>query len=249
MNLPTMARGNIKCDSNALSFSHSKISTTQKKAEKIADQFASALVHEIRNPLTNINLATDMLKFTLITDEQKAYIDIIARASIRINNLTADLLAYCQTGEVHVENYSIHQLLDDVLAMTEDRIKLKNITVNKYYTMLDAKILVNKQNIKIALTNIIVNAIDAMPSKKGYLNLVTKSTNGKCIIEITDNGIGISKENLRNIFKPYFSNKPGGMGLGLSTTLNILESNHVGIDVQSEPGTGTNFILSFDKVS
>ena len=249
MNSPTIAHDVSKSDSYAVSPNQLKILTVQKIVKKKPDQFASALAHEIRNPLTTINLATDMLKSTLIADDQKIFLDIITRASLRINNLTTDLLSYYQTDEIQVENYSIHQLLDDVLAITDDRIKLKNITINKYYTLLDAKILVNKQNLKIALTNILINAVDAMPFQNGELNLITKSINGKCILEIKDNGIGISKENLKNIFKPYFSNKPGGMGLGLSTTLNILHSNHVGVDVQSEEGAGTNFILSFNKIS
>ena len=149
---------------------------------------------------------------------------------------------------MQAEKHSIHQLLDEVLAMTEDRIMLKNIRVRKDYTTLDCKIWVNKEKIKIALINIIINAIDAMPSKKGKLKLVTKSINGKCIIEIEDNGIGISKQNLKNIFKPYFTNKAGGLGLGLSTTLDILHSNHARVKVHSDEGIGTRFILSFEGI-
>jgi signal transduction histidine kinase len=87
-----------------------------------------------------------------------------------------------------------------------------------------------------------------MHPKKGKLKLITRSINGKCIIEIEDNGIGISKENLKNLFKPYFTGKAGGMGLGLSTTIDILKANQVTVDVQSEEGKGTRFILSFKGV-
>jgi signal transduction histidine kinase len=107
---------------------------------------------------------------------------------------------------------------------------------------------VNKQKIEIALTNIIINAIDAMHPENGKLKLITKSINGKCVIEIEDNGIGISKENLNNIFTPYFTDKAGGMGLGLSTTLGILKENHATVEVQSEEGMGTRFILSFEGI-
>jgi signal transduction histidine kinase len=100
---------------------------------------------------------------------------------------------------------------------------------------------------QIALTNIIINAIDAMPSENGELKLTTKSIDGKYIIQVEDNGCGISKANLKHIFKPFFTKKPGGLGLGLATTYHILKSNHVGIDVESEEGKGTLFILSFDK--
>jgi signal transduction histidine kinase len=218
-----------------------------KIVEKQPAQFASALAHEVRNPLSNINLALEMLQSTIKDEEQKIYLDIIMRGSVRINNLISDLTAYYQAEEMRLEKHSIHQMIDEVLAMTEDRIMLKNIVVKKDYTALDCKICVDSHKIKIALTNIIINAIDAMPSENGKLKLVTKSWNNKCTIEIEDNGMGISKENLKNIFKPYFTNKPGGMGLGLSTTLDILVSNHAGIDIQSQEGVGTCFILSFNN--
>jgi signal transduction histidine kinase len=249
MNPPTITRHVPKLRNNpptANLFRHlmSKLVIVQKQP----GQFASALAHEVRNPLSNINLAVEMLKTTTRDDDRKIYLDIIMRSSGRITDLVTDLLRSSQDNEMRLEECSIHQLIDAVLAMTEDRIMLKNIIVRKDYTDLDPEILVNKSKIKIALTNIIINAIDAMPFENGRLRLITRSINGKFIVEIEDNGIGISKENLKDIFKPYFTNKPGGMGLGLSTTLDILLSNHTGVDVQSEEGRGTRFILSFDQI-
>ena len=100
---------------------------------------------------------------------------------------------------------------------------------------------------QIALTNIIINAVEAMTRQNGQLTLVTKSNNGIPVVQIRDNGCGISKQNLKSIFMPNFSNKPGGLGIGLASTFRILQSNHVGIDVESEEGAGTSFILSFCK--
>ncbi len=219
-----------------------------KIVQKQSGQYASALAHEVRNPLSNINLAVEMLKSMISNDDQKIYLDIIMRGSGRINDVVTDLLNTCHAEEMQMGKYCIHQLLDEVMAMTKDRIMLKNIVVKKDYTSGDCKILVNKEKIKIALTNIIINAIDSMPSEKGKLILVTKSMNGQWAIEIEDNGTGISKENLKNIFKPYFTNRPGGMGLGLSTTLDILLSHHARIAVQSKEGVGTRFTLSFDRI-
>jgi len=157
------------------------------------------------------------------------------------------LLSYYQVDKMKFEKHTVHELLDEVLAMTEDRIMLKNISVKKSYSNPDCSIVGDKQKIKIALTNIIINAIDAMPAENGRLHVATKLKSSTCVIEIEDNGAGISKENLKHIFKPYFTNKPGGMGLGLSTTLDILQSNHIGVNVQSEEGRGTCVILSFNK--
>ncbi len=210
--------------------------------------FSSALAHEFRNPLTNINLSIEMLQSTMIHDEQKQFLDIIMRSSVRINDLINEFLKYQEQDKTQAREHSIHQLLDEVLEMAEDRIQLKHITVRKEYSTQDCKIVLNRPKMIMALTNIIINAIDAMSPGKGELSLVTKSMNGRCVIEIADNGIGISKENLKKIFKPYFTNKPKGMGLGLAATLNFLLANDASVNVQSEEGKGTCFTLSFNKI-
>jgi len=218
-----------------------------KEIKKTPHQLA-ALVHEVRNPLANINLATEMLGTIFTNDDQKLYLDIIMRNSIRINRVLTDMLVTFQPDETHLEEHSIRELLDEVLAVSMDRVMLKNIIVKKNYVKKDHKTLVDKLKLKIAFTNIIINAIEAMPLEKGVLNLVTRSANGKAVVEITDNGVGIAKEDIEHIFKPYFTKRPGGMGLGLSTTFDMLQSNHVGINVRSTPGKGTSFILSFDGI-
>jgi signal transduction histidine kinase len=210
-------------------------------------QFASALAHEMRDPLSTIKLAGEMLRSMIRDDNQKIFLDIILRGSGRINEILTDLLTSIQTEEIESEKHLIHQLLDEALEMSEDRISLKNITVRKDYAPQDCKIILNRPKMKIALTNIIINAIDAMTPGKGELKLSTKSIGGKYVIQIEDNGCGISKENLKYIFKPYFTNKQGGLGIGLATTSDILWSNHVEVNVESEEGEGTRFILLFDK--
>jgi signal transduction histidine kinase len=211
-------------------------------------RFASALAHEVRNPLTNINLSIDMLNSAITDMELRVYVDIITRSSNRINHLINELLLYQEIEEQETTKHSLHQLLDEALTLTADRIMLKKIRVRKEYGAKDGKICVDKEKIDIALANIIINAIEAMPAQNGELTLVTRSIANKYVIEITDNGTGIKKEQLQDIFKPHFTNKPGGMGLGLSTTLEILKSNHVVVDVSSKEGEGTCFILFFDKV-
>jgi len=171
--------------------------TTQSVWSEPSIPLVSVLVHELRNPLTNIML-------------------------------------------------TIH-LLDEVIEAASDKIMIKNIAVRKDYAPYDLKIKMDGPKIKIALTNIIINAIDAMPSEKGELRLGTKLIKGKCAVSIQDNGSGISKENLPLIFDPYFTNKQNGVGVGLAATKDILQSNKVGVRVESLMGHGTRFILLFEK--
>ena len=214
---------------------------------EILPKFIYTLVHEIRNPLTNISLATEVLKQLPMDDVQKMYLNIILRNSERVNNLVAALLNSGEANEMKPEKHCIHYLLEEVLIMNEDRFMLKKVAVRKNYTNQEFKMQINRSQVKMALANIIINAIEAMPASNGLLEISTKVLQGVCIIVIKDNGIGISKDNLTNIFKPHFTNKPGGMGMGLSDTLAVLNSNHIKINLRSELGKGTSFILSHKK--
>jgi signal transduction histidine kinase len=210
-------------------------------------RFAAALAHEVRNPLTNINLSVEMLKSITTDSERKIYFDIIMRSSIRINHLINEILHYQSIETSEPNRHSLHQLLDEALALTADRIMLKKIKVRKEFQTEDGKISLDKEKTGIAITNIMINAIEAMSVDNGELTLVTRSVGNKYVVEISDNGTGIKDEQLKDIFRPDFTTKPGGMGLGLSTTLEILQYNHIVVDVSSEEGRGTRFLLFFDK--
>lgn len=211
------------------------------------ESYFSALVHEIRNPLCNITMACDVLNLSSLDEEQRECLNIIMRGSFRVGELINTILKLEGIESVKYELYSLQQLLEDVLIIAKDRILLKNIRISREYAAPQDRVPLDVEKMKIALINIVNNAIDAMPSERGELKVATRSVGQQSSVEIQDNGIGISKENLERIFEPYFTNKPGGMGLGLSATLGILRANHVKVDVQSEEGLGTSFILSFVK--
>ncbi|HEY5772003.1 MAG TPA: ATP-binding protein [Chitinophagaceae bacterium] len=207
----------------------------------------SVLVHELRNPLNNILLTVHLLESKILDDNDRLYMDIIKRSSAKINDLINDLLKGQKKEEIQTEKHSVHQLLDEVIELASDRLVLKNVIVKKNYAPYDLKVKMDKPKIKIALTNIFINAIDAMDSKNGELRLETRLIKGKCAVSIQDNGSGISKENLPLIFDPYFTNKQNGVGVGLAATKDILQSNKVGVRVESLVGHGTRFILLFEK--
>jgi signal transduction histidine kinase len=188
-----------------------------------------------------------MLQAVASNDMQKAYLEIITRASLRINGLINDLVRQEQPEHLHTTRYSIPALLDEIILMTADRLLIKNITLTKMYTSRDYTKRGDRAAMKIALTNIIINAIDAMKIEKGHLKLFSHYQGGKYIIQIMDNGCGISEGNLKHIFQPYFTSKKDGLGIGLSATHDILKKNKVGIQVTSQPGIGTKFTLSFPR--
>src|SRR5688572_7870808 len=164
--------------------------SSQKGKQTIWDDpsvpLVSALAHELRNPLTNIILTVHMLESKILDDNDRIYMDIIKRSSERINDLINELLKGQNKDKIQREKYSIHELLDEVIEMASDRLVLKNVVVNKNYAPYDLKVKMERPKIKIALTNIIINAIDAMPAKNGELRLCTKIIRGRHAISIQD---------------------------------------------------------------
>jgi signal transduction histidine kinase len=214
--------------------------------ETIPD-FAAIIVHEVRNPLTSIKLSARVITGKRKDNDIHKYLDIISKSAQRIDELISELLKPSSRRRDFKETISIHELLDEVIQQADDRLLLKQVGVTREYNIQDIELSVNKAQLKIAFTNIIINAIDAVAPKTGKLKLVTKSTDDNYIVHIEDNGCGIKPENLNNIFKPYFTDKPDGLGLGLTATQKILHSNDIEIIVGSKLGDGTIFTLLFSK--
>jgi signal transduction histidine kinase len=100
--------------------------------------------------------------------------------------------------------------------------------------------------LKIALLNIIINAIEAIDNEAGELSISLVCNDENNILEITDNGCGIPPENLSKLFEPFFTSKRNGIGLGLASTLNILQAHNATVEVRSKVKVGTTFVLTFN---
>ena len=218
------------------------------QAEKLAanERLIRMLAHEIRNPLNNIILSTDQLLPLEKDEDQKNFMEIIQRNSLRINNIITELLNLAKPSELTLVEHSLQEILDESLSMATDRIKLQNIHVKKHYPPNPIILKADKEKLIIAFTNIIINAIEAM-STNGLLNISITESNEGYEVCIKDNGKGLSKEYLTRLFEPFFTMKKNGMGLGLTVTYSILQSHNAKIRAQSKENEGTEFQISFKK--
>lgn len=222
-----------------------------RSMEKFAStgRIARTIAHEVRNPLTNIDLASSQLKAEIQTpDENTAYFfDVIERNSKRINKLISDLLLSTKFAELTFTTIEISKLLDEAIALAKDRIDLNQVRLEKNYRH-SQNINVDVEKIKIALLNIIINAIEAMQPGKGVLKISTRKENNNCVIEIADNGAGMDETALSKLFEPYFTSKQNGNGLGLANTQNIIFNHKGSINVSSQPGKGSVFTIFLEEV-
>ncbi|MEO6814154.1 MAG: ATP-binding protein [Ginsengibacter sp.] len=212
----------------------------------VTGRIARTIAHEVRNPLTNINLSIEQLRTEVPKSETTGlFFDMVVRNSERINNLVSDLLNTTRVADLNFSKTSINEVLDSAIDFAADRIELKQIKVVKNYDDNICGILVDIQKIKVAFLNIIVNAIEAMDDG-GILTISTENINNKCVSKIKDNGKGMTREQLGRLFEPYFTTKEKGNGLGLANSQNIILGHNGSISAESEPGIGTTFTIIFD---
>ena len=126
----------------------------------------------------------------------------------------------------------------------KDRIYLTGMTVIKkfrgpYYIHAD------EEKLKIAILNIIVNASEAMTTNEGRLEISINKRKKNYFLTITDNGCGMEQEQLERLFESFYTQKPGGIGIGLSSVKNILDEHGATIEVESAPNEGTTFVITF----
>jgi PAS domain S-box-containing protein len=231
--------------------------TNLKKAEKAtlqveklaaAGRLVRTLAHEVRNPLNNINLSVEHLRDEIANDENSnTYLEIIQRNSGRIGALITELLNSSRPAEMKMEPHILQSVVDESIAQAIDRLTLQGITMKIKYPNEPVIVTVDKEKLKLAFSNILINATEAIHHKHGSISIVMESDEEQHSIVISDNGCGISEENISRLFEPYFTSKRNGMGLGLASTLNIIQSNKGSIDVKSELNVGTSFIISFKK--
>lgn len=212
----------------------------------VTGRISRTIAHEVRNPLTNINLAVEHLRSEVDDKEETSMLfEMITRNTDRINQLISNLLNSTRTSELEFVKASINEVLDKSLEFAQDRIELKKINVVKNYDPDICEILVNNEKIYIAFLNIIVNAIEAM-DEHGTLQLSTENIKDRCVAKIKDTGKGMSKADVEKLFEPYFTTKENGHGLGLTNTQNIILSHNANIAAESELEQGTTFIVTFN---
>jgi PAS domain S-box-containing protein len=214
-------------------------------SEKLAavGRIAATLAHEIRNPLTNISLSLEFLEKQSLSEDQVSYFEIVSRNTVRINEIITELLNSSRPISINLKKEKLQDILDESINSAKDRIVLKNIQLETNYPNEAVYINADSTKIKVAFLNIIINAIEAI-QEEGKLNISMWLNGNTCEVKFTDNGIGMNEESLKWLFEPYFTSKRNGMGLGLATTLNIMQGHGAKIEVDSIEGKGTTFSVT-----
>jgi PAS domain S-box-containing protein len=225
-----------------------KKATSDQLLRDTTDNLVKSIAHEIRTPLTNINLSTHQLE-PEITEDKQIYIQIIARNCKRINDLIIELMNLSTPLDKSLEKIDLHEALEATLAIAKDRLALKKIDVETNFLQKKIFIMGDSKGMQTALLNIIINAVEAMEEGKGKLNIDMVARHNKISVKISDNGAGIPPESMAYLFQPYYTNKKNGLGLGLATTQSVIAAHKGVIEVDSVLGKGTAFTITLEVLT
>ncbi len=218
----------------------------EKEKSMLLEEMATGLAHEIRNPLSSIKGAAQYLKSEAGSAQNHKLLGIIVEETDRLNSVVSQFLNYASPYSMNAEVQGINRIVDKVISLIKAAGLPENIVIEKNPApdLPDVKV-DGEQMIQVVL-NIALNGVEAMP-EGGILSFATariEDGGDKALeIAIRDTGCGISKDELRNIFKPFFTTKKKGAGLGLSVCQRIIKNHGGRIDVESTPGSGTVFFI------
>ncbi len=203
---------------------------------------AAGMAHEIKNPLTAINTFADYLPTKYNDPEfREKFSRIVKQEVARVKEIVSDLLLFSKPADPSPKLSDIRKIVTDILELLSSTVLKKGITV--HVSPDGAKAFVDPDQIKQALLNIIMNALDAMPEGGGELTIRAVTEAKSLKITIQDTGCGIPPDKISSIFDPFYTDKEQGTGLGLAVTHSIVEKNRGKISVRSKVGLGTTFTI------
>lgn len=204
---------------------------------------AASIAHEIRNPLTTVKGFLQLLFIKEFDEKRRSYYKTIFSELDRAESIIHEYLTLAKPQSDEIISFNTKTELDKIESILTPFAKKYNVEIHTSTTALMIRGNVNQ--FVQAMINIVKNGIEAMPNG-GTLSISSEEKNGEIVITITDEGIGLTKEQLSSLGQPYFSTKgEQGTGLGLLVTYNIIHSMGGSVKVDSEVGNGTTFKVTF----
>jgi signal transduction histidine kinase len=207
-------------------------------------RFASALAHEIRNPLNSISLTIDYVRQRLAPGEEprraefEALMATLKTEVARLNRLVGDFLSSGQPARLDPRPCDVGAVVRETAALVEHKAREQAIAIELDVAKDLPATLADPELLKTCLLNLVLNGFEAMPDGGG-LRLTARLEAGQLLLLVADTGVGLSKDAAAHALEPYFSTKDTGVGLGLALVRRIVESHGGTIALEPGPGRGT----------
>ncbi len=211
-------------------------------------KMAAGVAHEIRNPLAAISGSIQVLKELIPKDDTaKELAGIVERESSRLNDIISQFLAYARPGSPpHFKPVNLAECVGDFVRLTRNDAQMKTLEIHTHYGEGDLVLLGDQFKLNQVFWNLLRNSHHACEGK-GAVSLSCFLEDGNVCFKIEDQGIGMTPEQLKDLFTPFQSFSRSGSGLGMSIVYEIVQLHHGKIDVSSQVGEGTAVTIRFPK--
>jgi len=219
--------------------------TQMSRAEHFATlgEVATGLAHEIRNPLAGIAGVIEIIGRDLpASSPARAVVKDVRQEIARINHIVTDLLQTARPHPPKVRKSDLNTTVEHAVMLGRQQAMTKGIEIALHKDLFLPEVEHDSDQIHQVLLNLLLNSQQAIDSK-GKIEVTVERKGSNAVIEVKDNGRGIPPEHLPNIFRPFFTTKGDGTGLGLSLARRIVEDHHGRINVTSTAGKGTTFVV------
>jgi signal transduction histidine kinase len=223
-------------------------------------KLVASCVHEINNPIQGLMTFTALMQSMVSggnlssegVDEFRQYLALMAEELERCGNIVSGLLSFSRENPLQYREVDVNELLDSILTLSHHKMELQKVELQTQLSHHNLLISGDTNRLQQCLLNLVFNAMESMPSG-GRLTLATglDPSGGKVVIEVIDTGCGIAPEHLDHIFDPFYTTKAEGQGtgLGLSIVYGVVKVHRGDIRVDSRPGEGTRFVLTFPRLA
>lgn len=215
------------------------------RSERLAalGKLSQGVADEVRNPVAVIGGFVHRLEKHLPTDDpDRAILEIINSQVLKLEQMVREIEAFTKLGEPVLRATRLPEVIDRVLAAHASHIYEAQVEVHTGFPGMLPPVPADPEFLSRALGNLVTNALEAMP-KGGSLEISLAAEPHRVLLTLKDTGVGIPSENLPRVFDPFFSTKPQGTGMGLTTVHHIV-ANHLGeVQIESKPGQGTTVYL------
>lgn len=221
------------------------INTQLQVSERLAavGRITAGVAHEVKNPLNSMRLWLENLKESLPPDRDGATAQAVNVLDAEIDRLDAVVkrfLDFARPMDVRLEPTQLAELLREVLEVAQPQLQRAKVEVAQLLPIGIPEVFVDRDLLKQAVLNLVLNAVDAMPGG-GQLQLTLSRRGEVAEITVGDTGKGIPPELRQKVFQLFFTTRPGGSGIGLASTFRIVQLHNGSINFTSEVGRGTTF--------
>jgi signal transduction histidine kinase len=220
----------------------------QLRTEKQAslDELTATFAHEIRNPIAAAKSLVQQMGEDPTSHENVEYAKVALDELARVERSVSHLLKYAKEEDYKFENVNLAWVVDGALTQMRSKLEANSVLVSRAY-LSGPTVRADADKLRQVFSNIIDNAIDAMESTTGERRLefaIQNNGAGMAAVRIRDNGCGIADDKLAKIFNPFYTSKTNGTGLGLGVAKKVIDSHRGTIEVHSQVGQGTEFVLA-----